>query len=107
MGASECQEHVFGESPRSAAIRDRWCHRTAEEPESAAKRVPAVCELVAELVEFAPPHCKSVGELGVVEVVKRQLATQVFGALLGAEDFDLVVVDVRVCNASPLSPANM
>ena len=71
------------------------------------KGVPAVRELVAELVEFAPTHCKSVGELGVVEVVQRQLATQVFGALLGAEDFDLVVVDVRVCNASPLSPANI
>eukprot|EP00959_Pyramimonas_sp_CCMP1952_P007133 149304-Pyramimonas_sp.AAC.1 len=39
--------------------------------------------------------------------MQRQLATQVFGALLGAEDFELVVVDVHVCNASPLSPANI
>jgi hypothetical protein len=59
------------------------------------------------LVEFVPPRCKSVGELGLVEVVQRQLATQVYGALLGAEDFDLVVVDVHMCNASPLSPAHI
>eukprot|EP00959_Pyramimonas_sp_CCMP1952_P422372 8848086-Pyramimonas_sp.AAC.1 len=63
-------------SPRCAAVRDSWRHCPAEEPESDVKGVPVVGELVAELVEFAPSHCKSVGELGAVEVVQRQLAAQ-------------------------------
>ena len=69
------------------------------------QRVPFARKIVSQLVEFAPTHCDSVVELGAVVVVECKLPAKVLRALLVAEDFDLVVVDVHVSDCSPLSPA--